>query len=302
MNKKELCNICPRHCNKDRTSSIGFCGANNKIKIAKVMLHYYEEPIISGDDSTPRQGSGAIFFSGCSLKCIYCQNYNISSGGIGKEISIETLANLFKQLEEAGAVNINLVSPTHYTLQIIEALKLYRPHIPIVWNTSGYESLDTLKLLDGYVDIYLTDFKYMDSALAKEYSLAPNYVGLAQQAILEMRKQQPEDVITNGLMQKGLIIRHLLLPNGSQNALDVIKFIQTNLGTNTYISIMSQYTPFYKACSHPILKNKIKPIEYKMCVNHLKKYNFNNVFLQDYESASSKYTPDFTTNEKHFKY
>ncbi len=296
------CTICPRNCNIDRTKSIGFCGANQKIKIGKVMLHYYEEPIISGDDSTQKQGSGAIFFSNCSLKCIYCQNHEISSGGMGKEISPATLADLFKQLENAGAANINLVSPTHYSKQIIEALKLYKPNIPIVWNTSGYETIDTLKSLEGYVDIYLTDFKYIDSSLAKEYSLAPDYPQVAIDALYEMKRQQPADIVENGLMRKGVIIRHMILPGASKNSLDILNYIYQNFGNNTYISVMSQYTPFHKAKDHPVLKYKIKPIEYKICENYLNKYNFVNVFLQELSSASSDFTPNFTVKKSDFRY
>lgn len=302
MNQKTMCNLCPRKCNIDRQKLAGFCGANNTLKIGKVMLHYFEEPIISGDDSTEKQGSGAIFFSHCSLKCNYCQNHEISSGGLGKEISIQSLANLFKQLEDKGATNINLVSPTHYTNQIIEALKIYRPNIPIVWNTSGYETIETLKKLKGYVDIYLTDYKYSNSTLAKEYSLAENYPVVIKDALMEMRAQLPEDIIEKGLMKKGIIIRHMLLPNATQNALDIFENIKNMLGENTIISVMSQYTPFFKAIKHDVLKNKIKPIEYKICENYLKKYNFKNVYLQDLTSANSKYTPDFKTQKSDFDY
>ena len=170
---KNLCNICPRNCNVNRENSVGFCKGTNKVKISKVMLHFFEEPPISGEDTATKKanGSGAIFFSNCTLKCCYCQNAEISAGGQGKEVDTKTLANLFKQLEEKGANNINLVTPTHYTNEIIEALEIYRPNIPIVWNTSGYETPETIKRLKDYVDVYLTDFKYFDSSLSKKYSL-----------------------------------------------------------------------------------------------------------------------------------
>lgn len=296
------CNICPRNCGANRSKSAGFCGASNKVKIAKVMLHYYEEPIISGDETTKKCGSGAIFFSHCSLKCIYCQNQEISQGGLGKEVSIRTLASIFKQLEEAGATNINLVSPTHYVPQIIQALNLYRPNIPIVYNTSGYENVSTLSLLEGYVDVYLTDFKYISDKLAKEYSAAPNYPEVAKKALAEMKRQQPKDIINGGLMEKGVIIRHLLLPNASVDATKIFDYIGKTYGKKTYISLMSQYTPCGKATTHPILKRRIKPIEYKMCENYLKKNEFVNVFLQDLSSATLAYTPDFKTQDLKFKY
>ena len=300
--KINCCSICPRNCKIDRTNAVGFCGANNKVKIAKVMLHYYEEPIISGDNTTQKTGSGAIFFSHCSLKCKYCQNYEISSGGHGKEIEISSLADIFKQLENSGATNINLVSPSHYSLQIIEAFKLYRPNIPIIWNTSGYETLETLKLLDGYVDIYLTDFKYLDKHLAQEFSLAKDYPDVIVNAITEMKRQQPSDIIKNGLMQKGVIIRHMILPDCTSDSLNIIKTINDNFGNNTILSIMSQYTPTPAVASHPILSKRIKPVEYKICINCLNKYNFKNVFVQDLSSASKDYTPDFNIQEKKFKY
>ena len=217
---ENLCNVCPRKCNVNRSKTVGFCKAGILPKISNVMLHHFEEPPISGT-----KGSGAIFFSSCTLKCVYCQNFNISTKCDGKEISVETLASLFKQLEEAGANNINLVTPTHYTEQIIEALKIYKPNIPIVWNTSGYESAETIKKLKEYVDIYLSDFKYFSSELSKNFSMAPNYFEECSKATLEMRKNQPIDVFENGLMKKGLIIRHLCLPNQTKDSERVLDWI-----------------------------------------------------------------------------
>lgn len=301
---ENLCNICPRRCNINRTTSIGFCKSNNSLKIAKVMLHFFEEPIISGEDTSSKKanGSGAIFFSNCNLKCCYCQNSEISSESLGKEISIETLADLFKQLEQAGANNINLVTPTHYTQQIIEALNLYKPKIPIVWNTSGYETEETIKSLKEYVDIYLSDLKYFSSELSKKYSKAENYFETASKAIIQMRKNQPNDIIENGLMKKGLIIRHLVLPNQTQDSLNIINWINKNLGNNTYYSLMSQYVPMAKAKDYPEINRKIKPIEYKILVNKLTHLNFKNTYLQDYESAETYFTPDFNENKNIFKF
>ena len=301
---ENLCNICPRNCNIDRKNSVGFCKGTNKVKVTKVMLHYFEEPPISGEekDGIKPNGSGAIFFANCTLKCCYCQNHNISSGGLGKEISVETLADLFKQLESAGANNINLVTPTHYTNEIIEALEIYRPNIPIVWNTSGYEKPETISKIKDYVDIYLSDFKYFDSNLSKKYSLAENYPETCKKATLEMRKNQPEDIFENGLMKKGLIIRHLVLPTHSSDSLKIIDWINDNLGNQTYVSLMSQYVPMAKACEFEELNQKIKPLEYKIIVNHLNELGFKNVFTQDFESAETIYTPNFEEVDDDFKF
>ena len=189
---ENLCNVCPRNCFANRKKSVGFCGAKNLAQISKVMIHHFEEPVISGDPNSS-QGSGTIFFSGCTLKCSYCQNSIISRTSNGKPVSAQTLADLFKQLENAGAFNINLVTPTQFTNQIVEALNIYRPNIPIVWNTSGYEKLETIKKIASYVDIFLVDLKYLDSTLSKKYSLAPDYPEIATQAIIQMRKNQPID-------------------------------------------------------------------------------------------------------------
>lgn len=294
---EKLCNICPRKCNVDRTTTLGFCKTGTNSKISKVMLHHFEEPPISNGN-----GSGAIFFSSCTLKCVYCQNFNISTCSEGKEVSTETLASLFEQLESAGANNINLVTPTHYTEQIIEALKIYKPKIPIVWNTSGYESADTIKLIKDYVDIYLTDLKYFSSDLSKKLSLAPNYFEACSNAILEMRKNQPEDVFENGLMKKGIIIRHLCLPNQTKDSEKIIDWIYENLGNKTYLSLMSQYVPMGNAERFPEINRKIKPVEYKILVNKLNKLEFKNVFLQDFSSASTEFTPDFNANDNDFKF
>lgn len=292
-----LCNICPRKCNVNRKIAHGFCKAGNNPIISKVMLHYFEEPPISD-----RNGSGAIFFSSCNLKCIYCQNYEISTECEGKEISVETLASLFKQLEEANANNINLVTPTHFTEQIIEALKIYKPKIPIIWNTSGYELPETIKKLNGYVDIFLTDFKYYDSSLSGKLSLASDYYEKCAAATLEMRKLQPKDIFENGLMKKGIIIRHLCLPGQTKDSEKIIDWIYENLGNQTYLSLMSQYVPMGKADLVPEINRKIKPLEYKILINKLQKLGFKNVFLQDYSSANTEFTPDFKNQDKKFIY
>ena len=210
------CEICPRKCKIDREKQVGFCGAKT-LKIAKVMLHQWEEPIISG-----KHGSGAIFFSHCTLKCLYCQNSEISEFGNGKETTVFELAKIFEDLENSGAENINLVSPTQYTNEIIEALKIYRPKIPVVWNTGGFETVETIKKLKGFVDIFLTDLKYFSPEISKDLSKAEKYFEFASKAILEMRKNQPKDeFFENGMMKKGLIVRHLVLPTFHDDSINI---------------------------------------------------------------------------------
>ena len=285
------CEICPRMCSVDRVKNKGFCGQSNKVRISKVMLHHYEEPIISGNEE--ENGSGAVFFAGCNLKCVYCQNYPISHKNKGKNISVKKLVKIYKKLEKKGAYNINLVTPTHFTEQIIESLKLYKPKIPVVWNSSGYETAETIKKLKDYVDIYLVDLKYMDNEIAQKYSRAPNYVEFACSAIIQMKQNQPKDVIENGLMKKGLIIRHLVLPTHTTNSVKCLEFIAKNLGEDSIVSIMSQYEPRYDAVNYPEINRKITPLEYKRVINTAIKLNLDNCFTQDLSSADSKYTPKF---------
>lgn len=284
------CNACPRKCNIDRDVSVGFCSCLNKIKVAKYMVHHFEEPIISGENG---KGSGAIFFAGCNLKCIYCQNHEISGSGVGQELSTLDLVNIIKDLEAKGVNNINLVTPTHYTNQIIEALKIYKPNIPIVWNSSGYENSTEIERLKNFVDIYLVDLKYMDNDLAFELSLAKDYPERANDVVLQMRKNQPFDIIENGIMKKGVIVRHLVLPNCIDNSFKCLDWIKDNLGTNTIVSIMSQYSPFHKALDNPKINRKLNPIEYKRVLNHYLKAGFTNGYSQDLASANSVYVPDF---------
>ena len=294
---EKYCEICPRKCRADRISKFGFCGQSNTVKVAKVMLHKWEEPIISGEN-----GSGAIFFSGCNLKCIYCQNYQISSFASGKEITIQKLADIFKQLEEKGANNINLVTPTHFTNQIIEALKIYKPKIPIVWNTSGYESTKTIKKLKKYVDIYLTDLKYYSRNLSTEYSCAVDYFDRASEAILEMRKNQPQDVIENGLMKKGLIVRHLVLPKTIFDTKAVLNWIDEKLGNQTIVSLMGQYIPCHLATKHKILKHKLSKKEYDQAIFHLLDLGFEKGFVQELSSSSKNFIPDFNCQDTEFDF
>lgn len=282
------CESCPRKCGINRNEKNGFCGVK-KLKVAKVYLHKWEEPPISGTN-----GSGTIFFSGCNLKCVYCQNSEISFGAVGKEITVERLVEIFKELELKKAHNINLVTPTPHVFEIIEALKIYKPKIPIVYNTSGYESEEIIKLLKDYIDIYLTDLKYYDKKLSKTLSGAENYFEVATKAILQMRKNQPKDVFDdNGIMQKGVIIRHLVLPSCTNDSVKILDWIFNNLGDNTIISIMGQYVPCFKANGYDFINKKLKPIEYKRVVNYFNLLGFKNGFMQSLDSASDEYIPSF---------
>ena len=285
------CNICPRKCQINRSKQAGFCGQKEKIRISKVMFHHYEEPLISGDENS--KGSGAIFFTGCNLKCAFCQNFPISHGNSGRNITIKKLVKIFKKLEKKGALNINLVTPSHFSMQIIEALKIFKPNIPIVWNSNGYETKETIEKLKDFVDVYLVDLKYMDNALSLKYSKAHNYVENATEAIKQMKQNQPNDVIENNLMKKGIIIRHLILPTHTSDSIKCLDFIHDEIGENSIVSLMSQYEPRYDANKHPEINRKITPLEYKRVVNYALKLNMTNCFTQDLSSADSKYTPKF---------
>lgn len=283
-----ICNSCPRKCNIDRSSASGICKAGEKFKLARAGLHFWEEPCISGE-----RGSGTVFFSGCNLRCTFCQNFEISHNCYGKEISDERLLEIFNELIESGANNINLVNPTHYALRLAELLKNNKPSVPVVYNSSGYESVATLKRLDGIVDIYLPDFKYISSERAKKYSKAEDYFNFASEAIKEMLHQQPDNVYENGLIKKGVIIRHLILPKNTNQSIKILDYIAENYGTDTTISLMSQYTPCGEISDFPELQRKITRREYDKVVSHAFDLGFENLFLQDMESATEKYIPPF---------
>ena len=295
---EKFCNICPRGCKVDREKGFGFCKSNNKTKIVKVMKHFWEEPIISGTDETEKKGSGTIFFSGCNLRCVYCQNYEISHGSLGKEYSTSDLVNLFKKIEKSGATNINFVTPSHFTDEILEALKIYKPQIPVVWNTNGYESVETIKKLKNYVDVFLTDLKYFSSEISKKYSNCEDYFEKTTKAILQMRENLPNDIIKNGLMEKGIIIRHLILPNNYKDSFKILEWIKENLGTKTYISIMGQYVPCDKASIYPEINRKLKPLEYNLVLHKFEDLDFENGFSQDLNSATTDFIPDFNIEDE----
>ncbi len=278
-----ICTQCPRQCNVDRSFSKGYCNEYEKIKIAKYCLFNFEEPLISG-----KNGSGAIFFCGCSLKCVFCQNYDISSLDRGKEISIEELAQIFKHLESIGAENINLVNPTHYAMQIIEALKIYRPSIPIVYNTHGYEKIETLKLLTPYIDVYLPDFKYYDNACAKKYSNCCDYVDVTKKALKFMREQK-KDIIKDGKILSGMIVRHLIMPLMTNQSILILGWIKQNL-PNTMVSLMAQYIPYGKANEFKEINRRITKREYQKVVETYLDLNLTG-YVQERESADTVYIP-----------
>ena len=256
-------------------------------KVARAALHFWEEPVISG-----KNGSGTVFFSGCSLSCAFCQNYGVSNGDIGKTVSYNRLAEIFKELEQAGAHNINLVSPTHYVLAIKKALDIYRPKIPVVYNSGGYDGVKALEILKDYVDVYLMDLKYLSSDRALRYSSAPDYPQMAKNAILEAIRQQPECIIKDGIMQKGVIIRHLILPQGTKEAMAVFDWVKEN-APQSFLSIMSQYTPCGRAYDMPEINRKITKREYEKVLDYICGFDFPNVFIQESASASEEYIPDF---------
>ena len=291
MNKElECCTICPHNCKINRTKNPGRCKSTDKIKIALYSIHNFEEPCISGE-----KGSGTIFFSNCNMNCVFCQNYEISQLGRGKEITIEELANVMIKQQERNVQNINLVTPTSYALHIVKAIKIARKkglEIPIVYNTNGYESVETLKLLEGYVDIYLPDLKYYYDDLAKKYSKVDNYFEIATKAIQEMYRQVGTPVLDeNGVMKKGLMIRHLILPNEVQNSKKVLKWIKENIDSNVYVSIMAQYFPTYKAKEIPEIARKITKEEYEKVENYLYELDLENGYIQELGEHEEEYVP-----------
>lgn len=274
----------------------GWCKCNNKIKIALASIHYYEEPCISG-----KNGSGTVFFSNCNLNCIYCQNYEISQLGKGKEITIEHLAQIFINQQAKGVNNINLVTPTMYAFQIKEALKIAKNNgltIPVIYNTNGYESIETLKQLEGYIDIYLPDLKYYSNELSKKYSKVDNYFEIATKAIQEMDRQVGKPIFNEqGIIQKGLIIRHLILPNHIQNTKHILKWVKENMPQETYISVMAQYFPTFKAKQEKLLNRKITKKEYQEIENYLYTLDIENGYIQELGEHEEEYVPKFDLSE-----
>lgn len=283
------CNLCPRGCNADRTTEKGRCGVPDEILLARASVHLWEEPPISGTG-----GSGTVFFSGCSLGCVYCQNYEISHEAKGRVISEERLGEIFRELVRKGVHNINLVNPTHYAHKIVRVLKKEKPTVPVVYNSSGYERVSTLKSLDGLIDIYLPDLKYISPDRSEKYSDAADYFDFASKALLEMKRQCPENIFdSEGIMQRGMIVRHLILPQNTNQSIKILEWIKNNLGTDTLISLMSQYTPCGKADKYKELTRKITEREYEKVISAAEEMGFRNIFTQDYASASESFIPDF---------
>lgn len=284
------CSLCPRECGADRYTGTGFCGCGTNIRAAKAYLHMWEEPCISGT-----RGSGTVFFSGCNLKCCFCQNYKISHENHGKSITESRLAEIFLELQRQGAHNINLVSPTPYVLQIISALDMCRGklNIPIIYNTGGYEKVDTIKLLDGYVDVYLPDFKYFDNALGEKYSGVDNYFETVTAALKEMYRQTGSCCIEDGIIRRGTVIRHLALPSHRDDSVRILKWIAENLPRDgVLVSLMSQYTPFYKSAEHKEISRRISTFEYNYILDKAVSLGLKG-FMQERSSAKEEYTPDF---------
>lgn len=285
-----ICNLCPRKCNACRTEhqGNGFCGAGTLPVVARVAPHFGEEPCISGT-----KGSGTVFFSGCTLKCVFCQNYEISDGHKGRAVTPKELADCYKRLESSGVHNINLVTADHYVTAVAESLDIYKPSVPVVYNCSGYTSPKTLSILDGLVDIYLPDFKYSDDALAIKYSSAPNYVNTASAAIKEMIFQVGTPVFdSDGMMKKGVIVRHLILPSHTKNSLGVLDIIKRSYDKQVLVSLMCQYVPVNKAHDFPKINRTITRREYDKVKSSLFALGLDG-FTQDLTSASTDFIPDW---------
>lgn len=277
----------------DREVTTGYCGVTNTLRVARAALHFWEEPCISGEE-----GSGAVFFAGCNLRCVFCQNYKIAAGTQGKEITVSRLAQIFLELQKQNANNVNLVTGTHYVPQIIEALQIAKEngfHLPVVYNCGGYEKVENLQMLEGLVDIYLPDFKYLDSVRAKRYSHAVNYPEVAKKALTEMVRQQPQPVFDErGMMKQGVIVRHLMLPGGIKDSKAVVKYLWETYGNQIYLSLLNQYTPLPHVEPYPEINRKLKTFEYDRLVDYAVSLGVEQGFMQEGETAEESFIPDFT--------
>lgn len=286
------CSLCPRNCGIDRTKRAGFCGASDKIRVALVSLHRWEEPCLVGQN-----GAGTIFFSHCNLKCVYCQNFEISSGGYGEEISIERLAEIFLEQQERGAANIELVTPTHYVPQICTALDAAKTRglsLPVVYNTSAYENLSTLELLRDRVDIFLPDLKYFSDEIAVTFSRAPNYFAVASAAIRKMFELVGAPSFSaNGNMTRGVIVRHLILPNFRRDSIKILDWLYENFGDKIFISLMNQYTPVFRAGEYKKISRRLTTFEYDSVVKHAVEIGVENCYIQIGRTAEEKFIPRF---------
>ena len=295
MNRELLndCTLCPRNCHVNRNEGkVGYCRMTSELVVARAALHMWEEPCISGE-----KGSGTVFFSGCAMGCVFCQNHEIAKGLRGKAISVERLSEIFLELQEKGANNINLVTPSHYVPQIIEALDIARARglvLPIVYNSSGYEKKETIKGLEGYVDIYLPDFKYMNDDIAERYSHCPDYSTYAKESIEEMVRQtgKPE-FFPDGIMKKGTIVRHLSLPGYLEDSKDILDYLHANYKNDLYISIMNQYTPLVTVEKYPEINRKVTKKEYDELISYALMLGIKNAYTQEDETQDESFIPDF---------
>lgn len=290
----KACELCPRLCRVDRVNKLGFCGAGEKLRVALVSLHKWEEPCLVG-----KHGAGTIFFTHCNLKCVYCQNYSISHEGFGAEVSIERLAKIFIEQQARGAANIELVTPTHYTDKICAAIDLAKERgltLPIVWNSNAYENLATLETLRGRVDIFLPDLKYFDDTAAKTFSNAPNYFAVATAAIKKMFKLVGSAQICEGLMTRGVIVRHLVLPNFRHDAIKLIDWLYETFGDDIFISLMNQYTPIFRAGEFKKISRTLTTFEYNSVVEHAVNISVKNCFIQVGKTADKSFIPNFNLN------
>ncbi|MDD6021989.1 MAG: radical SAM protein [Acutalibacteraceae bacterium] len=286
---KMICKACPRECSADRSVSRGFCRMPENFVVARAAKHFWEEPCISGTN-----GSGTVFFSGCSLRCVFCQNHEISAENFGKEISDERLMRIFDELIAQGAHNINLVNPTHYAERLARVLKEYNSSVPVVYNSGGYEKVETLKKLEGLIDIYLPDLKYISPDRSLKYSGAENYFDFAAPAIKEMIRQTGSPVLDeNGIMLKGTVVRHLILPKNTNQSVKIIEWLSENIPRDTYISLMAQYTPVIHSEKYPELNRGITRREYDKVLDALENSGFYNCFVQEMQSSGDEYIPKF---------
>lgn len=295
LNGEILCRLCPRNCGIDRNLKNGFCGAGNKIKIARYGLHMWEEPCVSGE-----KGSGTVFFSGCPLKCVFCQNYEISCKNKGKYITEDDLERIFLYLQENGACNINLVSPTHYSDKIVKVLDRikHKLYIPVVYNTGGYEKSEEIEKLRGYIDVFLPDLKYVSSELSGKYSGAKNYFEYASKAVIKMFDIAGYPKFENGRIISGVIVRHLVLPSHVEDSFKVVDFLSENLDCEKlYLSIMRQYFPSFNACKYKEISRKLTSLEYKKVIDYAISKGIKNGFMQDKNTSEEEYVPDFSGEE-----
>ena len=285
------CELCPRRCKVDRVKKLGFCGAGENLRVALVSLHEWEEPCLIGE-----RGAGTIFFSHCNLRCVYCQNFAISYEGFGAEVSIERLAELFIEQQERGAANIELVTPTHYADKICQAIDLAKVRgltLPIVWNSNAYETLETLEILRGRVDVFLPDLKYFDDTAAKTFSNAPNYFAVASAAIKKMFELVGSALLEGGQMVRGVLVRHLVLPNHRRDAIKIVDWLYSTFGDEIFISLMNQYTPLFRADEFKKISRTLTTFEYNSVVEHAVRLGIKNCFVQLGKTADKSFIPDF---------